>query len=107
MSPERSVRQLVCVFTDRLSYAPAMVKISAYTHTIPTERRTANRLSMGWFDFIIDGIYCNKLQTTLAPRKRNKNLEVRLSENMSSKKLKLLRVSYSLCISYALFSLQI
>lgn len=60
MSPERSVRQLVCVLGGLLSYSPVKVKISAYPHTIATVNRIANRSNMALLDFITWGRYCNE-----------------------------------------------
>lgn len=70
MSPDRSVRQLIWVFKGRLLYAPATVKITAYTHTITTESSTANLPNMILSDLIMEGMYCNQSNITLAKHKR-------------------------------------
>lgn len=66
-SPERSTRQLNCVFNGLLRYAPATVRRAAKAHTIPTDNRTAKRLKMGCLMFHVLGIYCQKLHMDLVP----------------------------------------
>lgn len=49
MRPERSVRQLNCVAGELPSYAPEIVRTSAYNHTMATAITTPKRSKMALF----------------------------------------------------------
>lgn len=73
--PERSVRQLIWVFSGVLLYTPLEVRICANNHTIATENNTENLPKICLFVCIKRERYCKTfkyLEYYLVPRKNTK-----------------------------------